>query len=149
MFLTEHTITVPQSLRFGTGTGDIIRLCKEKGLREPEFVQEEHFKTIIWRTLSASGDRFARQDTRQDTRQAVEEIPEAIKRVILVLKGEMKRAEIQQLLGLKDRENFVLKYLTPSLDSQYIKMTIPEIPNHKEQRYRLTDKGIAIKKKLK
>ncbi len=27
----------------GTGTGDIIRLCKEKGLKEPEFIQEENF----------------------------------------------------------------------------------------------------------
>lgn len=41
--------------RLGTGTGDIIRLCNEKGLKEPEFIQEENFKTIIWRTLKTSG----------------------------------------------------------------------------------------------
>lgn len=27
--------------RMGTGTGDIIRLCKDAGLKEPEFIQEE------------------------------------------------------------------------------------------------------------
>ena len=36
--------------RMGTGTGDIIRLCEEAGLKKaPEFVQEEIFKTILWR----------------------------------------------------------------------------------------------------
>ena len=33
-----------------TGTGDIIRLCQEAGLKKaPEFLQEEIFKTILWR----------------------------------------------------------------------------------------------------
>ena len=66
----------------------------------------------------------------------------------MVLEGDLKRSEIQELLGLKDRVNFVLNYLTPSLESAYIEMTIPEIPTHQEQRNRLTAKGIALKKKL-
>ena len=33
--------------RMGTGTGDIIRLCNEEGLKEPEFVQEEDFKRLF------------------------------------------------------------------------------------------------------
>ena len=46
-------------------------------------------------------------DTLQATLQANEEILEAINRVIMVFDGEMKRAEIQELLGLKDRVYFV------------------------------------------
>ena len=60
----------------------------------------------------------------------------------------MKRVKIQELLGLKDRENFVLNYMTPALNSDYIEMTIPDVPTHQEQRYRLTAKGIGLKKKL-
>ena len=51
-------------------------------------------------------------------------------------------------MGLKDRETFVLNYLNPSLESAYIEMTITEIPTHKEQRYRLTAKGVALKRKF-
>jgi hypothetical protein len=40
--------------RMGTGTGDIIRLCNEKNLKEPEYIQEENFRTIIWRTLNTT-----------------------------------------------------------------------------------------------
>ncbi|MBI4832073.1 MAG: transcriptional regulator, partial [Candidatus Lindowbacteria bacterium] len=36
--------------RAGTGTLDMIRLCKEAGLPEPEFRSEgERFVTVIWR----------------------------------------------------------------------------------------------------
>ena len=41
--------------RIGTGTGDIIRLCEEAGLKKaPEFIQEEIFKTILWRKNSSA-----------------------------------------------------------------------------------------------
>ena len=181
--------------RMGTGTGDIIRLCDEAGLNEPEFIQEEDFKTIIWRTLKstvevtgepsgehtrqaegldneednevvtgqgtgqaengttrqanlADNELFTSKATRQATRQAEDEVAETVKRVVLVLDGEMKRAEIQEILGLKDRENFVLNYMDPSIASALIEMTIPETPKHQEQRYRLTTKGINFKRKL-
>ncbi|HZL09514.1 MAG TPA: DUF4062 domain-containing protein [Prolixibacteraceae bacterium] len=153
--------------RMGTGTGDIIRLCNEAGLQEPEFIQEEDFKTIIWRTFKATGQATGQaedidfegvneeatpqaipQATLQATLQADEEVSETVKRVVLVLEGDLKRAEIQELLELRDRVNFVSNYLNPSLESAYIEMTIPETPTHQEQRYRLTDKGIALKKKL-
>jgi ATP-dependent DNA helicase RecG len=141
--------------RLGTGTGDIIRLCQEKGLKEPEFIQEENFRTIIWRTLKATGEptgeatpQATPQATLQATPQADDEAAETIKRVVLVLHGAMKRAEIQELLGLKDRVNFILNYLDPSIETGLIEMTIPETPTHQEQRYRLTTKGIELKKKL-
>ncbi|HDH58105.1 MAG TPA: hypothetical protein ENF16_05795, partial [Bacteroidetes bacterium] len=36
--------------RAGTGTLDMIRLCAEAGLPEPEFLNEgERFRLIIWR----------------------------------------------------------------------------------------------------
>lgn len=35
--------------KLGTGTEDIIRKCKEYGLRIPEFHQDEDFRVIIWR----------------------------------------------------------------------------------------------------
>ena len=68
--------------------------------------------------------------------------------MVFILEDDLKRAEMQEILGLKDRETFVLNYLNPSLESAYIDMTIPEIPTHKEQRYRLTAKGVTLKKQL-
>ena len=33
----------------GTGTTDIVNYCKQAGLKEPEFIQDEDFRVIIWR----------------------------------------------------------------------------------------------------
>lgn len=43
--------------------------------------------------------------------------------------------EIMAYLGLKDRRNFYLKYMRPLLDSGELRMTIPNKPNTKNQRY--------------
>lgn len=171
--------------RLGTGTGDIIRLCQEKGLKEPDFIQEENFKTIIWRTLPANQESDTQQAYGEATRQDSEvlssvatgqaagqaggevtqqaggevigeaggevtgEVIEEVRRVVLVLKGEMKRAEIQKLLDLKHDDYFRLNYITPALETGYIEKKYPESLNHPDQRYRLTEKGDALHKILK
>jgi predicted HTH transcriptional regulator len=39
--------------RMGTGTEDIIEKCEKAGLRTPEFIQEEDFSVVLWRTENA------------------------------------------------------------------------------------------------
>lgn len=43
--------------------------------------------------------------------------------------------EIMAHLGLKDRRNFYLKYMSPLLDNGKLQMTIPDKPNTKNQKY--------------
>ncbi len=142
--------------RLGTGTGDIIRLCKEKGLKEPDFIQDEEFKTVLWRTLSSTEqptgqptDQVTGQATGQVTSEATGQAIDGISRMLLVIDGEMKSAEIQSALQLKHRENFRDNYLMPSMEEGLVEMTVPDKPNHPNQHYRLTVKGLALKKKLR
>ena len=121
--------------RLGTGTRDMIRLCNEKELKEPDFIQEDVFKTIIWRTGQATG-------------QVSGEVTWEVQRVVIVMNGEMKRAEIQHALQLKHDDFFRIQYIIPALESGVIEMTYPDTPKHPKQRYRLTTKGLKIKKQL-
>jgi len=50
----------------------------------------------------------------------------------------MSRTEIQQQLGLSDRKSFRERYLKPALDAGVIEMTIPDKPNSRMQKYRLS-----------
>ena len=36
--------------KVGTGTEDIVNLCKAEGLKTPEYHQEEDFRVVIWRS---------------------------------------------------------------------------------------------------
>lgn len=75
------------------------------------------------------------------TPQVAPQVTPQVGRMIDVLKGEMTRDEIQNALGLKDRKSFRTRYLLPALTQGLIEMTIPEKPNSRMQKYRLTEKG--------
>jgi ATP-dependent DNA helicase RecG len=57
--------------------------------------------------------------------------------------------ELQQLLALKDEKHFRENYQQKALQQEWIEMTIPEKPNSKNQKYRLTAKGKALQEQLK
>lgn len=80
---------------------------------------------------------------------ASERITPQVQELIKVLEAEMNRQEIQQKLHLSDRENFRLNYLKPALESAVIEMTLPEKPNSRLQKYRLTESGVRLKDALK
>jgi predicted HTH transcriptional regulator len=54
---------------------------------------------------------------------------------------EHTREELQAVLDLTDREHFRKSYLIPALEAGLIERTIPEKPNSRLQKYRLTAKG--------
>ena len=57
------------------------------------------------------------------------------------IEGEMFRQNIQDALGLTNREHFRKTYLVPALERGIIEMTLPDKPNSRSQRYRLTPLG--------
>jgi predicted HTH transcriptional regulator len=93
--------------RLGTGTSDMVARAKIAGLREPDFLQLEDFRVIIYRT-----------STREVTPQ--------VKQVVLMIRGEKSREELQETLGLKDRENFRKAYIKEALKLGMIEMTMSD-----------------------
>ena len=73
--------------------------------------------------------------------QVTPQVTPQVKRLLGVMQGEMTREDLQNLLDLQDRKSFRERYLLPALTEGLIEMTIPEKPNSRMQRYRLTDKG--------
>jgi len=70
------------------------------------------------------------------------QVTESVKRILLVVEGEMKSIDIQSLLQLKHRENFRNNYLIPAQHEGILEMTIPDKPNSSKQMYSLTQKVI-------
>ncbi|MCI5140568.1 MAG: hypothetical protein D3909_02335 [Candidatus Electrothrix sp. ATG1] len=67
-----------------------------------------------------------------------------VARMVNILKGEMKRAEIMEILGLKDEKHFREKYQQAGIAAGVIEMTIPDKPQSRNQKYRLTLQGQAL-----
>lgn len=51
--------------------------------------------------------------------------------LLLVTRGEMKRIELQEALGLRHEDYFREAYLVPALAAGLIEMTIPDKPRRK------------------
>ena len=65
--------------------------------------------------------------------------------LLAAIQDEMSREALQSALGLSDRKSFRERYLKPALTDGLIEMTIPDKPNSRLQKYRLTDKGRQVK----
>lgn len=58
----------------GTGTGEIVKLCLQHGLKKPLFEQDGDFKVIIWRPGTQDDTQDDTQDGTQDgTQKQLEE----------------------------------------------------------------------------
>jgi len=150
--LAEPMYQVGYIERMGTGTGDMIRDCALAGLGEPVFLQEEMFKTILWRKITP---QVTTQVTPQVTPQVIKEelsqhadLQLLENRLLSIMFGEMSRQTMMDLLGLKDMKNFRENYLKPAIEKGWIEMTNPNAKGS-NQAYRLTHKGKIKQTKMK
>jgi hypothetical protein len=63
--------------------------------------------------------------------------------MLFLSQGEKSRLEIQKFMKFKDRNNFNDNYLSVLLEKKLIQMTIPDKPNSRSQKYKITNKGLA------
>lgn len=76
--------------------------------------------------------------------QVSPQVTPQVDELLAVIEGEMGREALQSALGLSDRKSFRARYLKPALDDGLIEMTIPDKPNSRLQKYRLTVKGRQV-----
>jgi len=82
----------------GTRTGNMIRRCQETGLPEFEFSLSDGFVVTLRR--KAAGIFKA------SIGRITGEVTDELRRLLLAIRGEMKRVDLQAALGLKHQESF-------------------------------------------
>jgi ATP-dependent DNA helicase RecG len=114
--------------QWGSGIRRIFEEAQQLGLPEPHMVEigmRVRFIVFLKEAVSVT----------------TTEVNAEVKSVIEHLDRELTRKELQEKLGLKHDEYFRKAYLLPALESGCIEMTIPDKPNSRLQKYRLTIKG--------
>ncbi|MDD7252027.1 MAG: Fic family protein [Prevotellaceae bacterium] len=64
--------------------------------------------------------------------------------IVVIGDKQMSVKELISAVGLKNRENFMVNYLNPAIESGYIRLLYPNSPRHPRQRYLLTVKGLTL-----
>ena len=91
--------------KVGTGTMDIVTLCKEKGLKAPEYHQEEDFRVVIWRKKLEGDPNRSKYDpnTIQIGPDTVPDLVEQVYRLI-VADRKISREKLAKLLNTSERQ---------------------------------------------
>jgi cell filamentation protein, protein adenylyltransferase len=105
-----------------------------------EFMLSAILDTVAANSEPSPPPQVTPQVTPQDAPQVTPQVKSLIDRLANGSRA-MNRDELQQALGLKDRKSFRESYLKPALDADLIKMTIPDKPNSRLQKYELTEHG--------
>ncbi len=149
--------------RYGTGTVEMYKLMKERGLEPLSISLEEGFKLTIRRPSAGTvpvtahdsihdtahdSTHDSTHDDTHDTRIVYKEIAELAHRLVLVIKNEMSRVQLMKIFELKSRSHFTKNYIDPALSDGLIVKTLPDKSESKKQKYKLTPKGQELKKLL-
>ncbi len=77
-----------------------------------------------------------------------QQLPTTTQQVLELIKAigdrSMSVKEMMASVGLKDRVNFLKNYLNPGIQADVLKLLYPDKPNHPQQKYLLTVKGMTI-----
>ena len=84
----------------------------------------------------------------QDGTQSAPNV-ENIDKLIAFCTEERSFGEMLTFMDLTDRTKFRRKYIYPLLESGILEQTMPNKPNSRNQKYRLTATGIALKDTIK
>jgi len=94
-------------------------------------------------TLSAIFDILAAQDKHQDKRQV--ELTDTQYAVLKALESKaLSRKEVFAAIGMNGDSRAFKRSIEPLLTEGFVEMTVPDKPNSKLQKYRLTNKGRSI-----
>ena len=130
--------------QMGTGINRMKNAARKAQVAEPEFELSGFFKVTFKRNGidssigHGSKSNYMNQDLDGKTNQvAVQDSSqdERIKSLLEFCATERTREEMQQYFGIANRGYFRTKVLAPLLNGKKLRMTIPDKPNSRNQKY--------------
>ncbi len=97
--------------------------------------------------LTSLRDISAQSQPKSPTQSPTQSTDPVTRLLEILTEGPLSSGELRKRLNLKHRPTFRRNYLHPAIRIGYIEMTIPEKPNSRLQKYRLTDKGREVLEK--
>ncbi len=135
----------------GSGTFDMVKRCKKAGMREPEFkVDGGFFILTVWRKRDKKQSKWQPESQPESSTSTVLVQYESLEnRILSMLKmNALPVSLLSKQLGQKRVSGQLKIVLRKLITDTLIEFTIPDKPNSRLQKYRITKKGTDFLKKL-
>lgn len=129
---------------FNRGIDRVQTMLKENG-NEPAVFDVEKMTVFEVTVTELGGENVSGNESTQVSNQVDIHATDQVKDLVNILEGEMTRAQLMNVLGLKNKPYFKIAYIQKSLELGVIELTQPDSPNSPTQKYRLTEKGKQMK----
>lgn len=138
--LTDHAVQLLPYRGLGSGIPRALKAWSEVVFDDD--VRGNQFRATVRRPVTPP---VTPQVTPPVTPPVTPQVTPQVAALLTALDADLSRSDLMNRLALRDRWNFADAYLQPALADELIEMTIPDKPNSRLQRYRLTAKGAAIR----
>jgi len=143
----------------GSGTGDIIKKCRDCGLPAPIWENEDDGFTLTIKRPSiskstASASKGTKSGTKSGTKLGTKSDPMIVnelsifERVLQVCVMPTSARELMLGVGRADLTKFRTTVLSSMVKDGVLELTVPDKPNSRLQKYRLTSKGRVLAEEL-
>lgn len=130
---------------WGRGIKLMVDECRRVGIPDPEFHADSGFVWVVFHyTRRTVG--YNPTATPQLSHSYPTVIPQVEKVIATIGTNISSAKEIMELIGLKDKKNFLENYIYPAIELKLVEPLYPESPKHPKQKYFLTDKGKEVLK---
>jgi len=120
----------------GNGTNSVIAACKRHGAAPPKFEELQGFLIVTFKAQMIAGGETEVAGA-QSGAQSI--------RVLDVLSRDALSARaLAEALGLRSKTGALKRTLNELLGEGLIEYTLPDKPNSRLQKYRLTNKGRSL-----
>lgn len=125
---------------WGRGTNRVIAMCKKHGAAPPAFSEQSGFLTVTFKAQMVAETAVAESGAESGVESGVES-PMTLRVLHILGQRALGKQELVGRLGKKCPWRYLNEMIARLVQEGVIEMTIPDKPNSRLQKYRLTQAG--------
>jgi ATP-dependent DNA helicase RecG len=119
--------------KWGRGTNRVIAMCKKHGAPPPLFEERQGFLIVTFRAQLVAGGAAGTSGAQSEA--------QSIRVLGALSRGALSARALADALGMRSKTGALKRTLSEMLSETLIEYTLPDKPNSRLQKYRLTLAG--------